>query len=108
MPPSIYRLYNGSLISHPLLLATPHRACFYYLTFLTSFLLTINPLLASRAWHPSMIRAVFVEALDKCFENVCELDLIFHSDKVCCIPVDVVLLLTPVVYMRPVCNYRVK
>ena len=27
--------------------------------------------------------AVFVEALDKCFENVCELDLIFHSDKVC-------------------------
>lgn len=26
--------------------------------------------------------AVFVETLDKCFENVCELDLIFHSDKV--------------------------
>lgn len=26
---------------------------------------------------------VFVEALDKCFENVCELDLIFHCDKVC-------------------------
>jgi len=25
---------------------------------------------------------VFVEVLDKCFENVCELDLIFHSDKV--------------------------
>lgn len=25
---------------------------------------------------------VFVETLDKCFENVCELDLIFHSDKV--------------------------
>lgn len=25
---------------------------------------------------------VFVEALDKCFENVCELDFIFHSDKV--------------------------
>ncbi|CAN0338321.1 unnamed protein product, partial [Phaeothamnion confervicola] len=25
---------------------------------------------------------VLVEALDKCFENVCELDLIFHSDKV--------------------------
>ena len=24
---------------------------------------------------------VFVEALDKCFENVCELDLVFHSDK---------------------------
>ena len=24
---------------------------------------------------------VFVEALDKCFENVCELDLIFHIDK---------------------------
>ncbi|RHY15540.1 hypothetical protein DYB37_012877 [Aphanomyces astaci] len=25
---------------------------------------------------------VFVETLDKCFENVCELDFIFHSDKV--------------------------
>jgi AP-3 complex subunit sigma len=25
---------------------------------------------------------VIVEALDKCFENVCELDLVFHSDKV--------------------------
>mmetsp|Transcript_22636 Transcript_22636/g.33094 ORF Transcript_22636/g.33094 Transcript_22636/m.33094 type:complete len:183 (-) Transcript_22636:138-686(-) len=25
---------------------------------------------------------VFVEALDQCFESVCELDLIFHSDKV--------------------------
>jgi AP-3 complex subunit sigma len=25
---------------------------------------------------------VFVETLDKCFENVCELDLIFHSQKV--------------------------
>lgn len=28
------------------------------------------------------MNVVFVEALDKCFENVCELDLIFHSDKV--------------------------
>jgi len=25
---------------------------------------------------------VFVESLDKCFENVCELDLIFHVDKI--------------------------
>lgn len=25
---------------------------------------------------------MFVETLDKCFENVCELDLIFHVDKV--------------------------
>nr|CAB3222297.1 AP-3 complex subunit sigma-2-like [Phallusia mammillata] len=25
---------------------------------------------------------VFVESLDRCFENVCELDLIFHVDKV--------------------------
>eukprot|EP00004_Rigifila_ramosa_P002269 TRINITY_DN12357_c0_g1_i1.p1 TRINITY_DN12357_c0_g1~~TRINITY_DN12357_c0_g1_i1.p1 ORF type:complete len:165 (-),score=48.35 TRINITY_DN12357_c0_g1_i1:30-524(-) len=25
---------------------------------------------------------VFVETLDRCFENVCELDLIFHLDKV--------------------------
>lgn len=29
-----------------------------------------------------LLGPVFVEALDKCFENVCELDLIFHSDKV--------------------------
>ncbi|XP_060014821.1 AP-3 complex subunit sigma-2 isoform X3 [Lagenorhynchus albirostris] len=27
---------------------------------------------------------VFVETLDKCFENVCELDLIFHMDKILC------------------------
>ncbi|XP_064472072.1 AP-3 complex subunit sigma-2-like isoform X1 [Ornithodoros turicata] len=27
-------------------------------------------------------KQVFVETLDKCFENVCELDLIFHVDKV--------------------------
>jgi len=25
---------------------------------------------------------VFVESLDRCFENVCELDLIFHFDEV--------------------------
>ncbi|VDK32756.1 unnamed protein product [Gongylonema pulchrum] len=25
---------------------------------------------------------VFVETLDRCFENVCELDLIFHANKV--------------------------
>jgi AP-3 complex subunit sigma len=25
---------------------------------------------------------VFVETLDRCFENVCELDLIFHPDRV--------------------------
>ncbi|XP_046293419.1 AP-3 complex subunit sigma-2 isoform X3 [Marmota monax] len=29
----------------------------------------------------SSFRMVFVETLDKCFENVCELDLIFHMDK---------------------------
>ncbi|CAG5133345.1 unnamed protein product [Candidula unifasciata] len=28
------------------------------------------------------LRKVFVETLDKCFENVCELDLIFHVEKV--------------------------
>lgn len=27
---------------------------------------------------------VLVEVLDKCFENVCELDLIFSPDKVSC------------------------
>ncbi|XP_060709043.1 arpin isoform X4 [Hemiscyllium ocellatum] len=34
---------------------------------------------------------VFVETLDKCFENVCELDLIFHMDKVHCILQEVVM-----------------
>lgn len=29
---------------------------------------------------------VFVETLDRCFENVCELDLIFHVDKVSATP----------------------
>jgi AP-3 complex subunit sigma len=29
---------------------------------------------------------VFVESLDRAFENVCELDLIFHFDEVCTSP----------------------
>jgi hypothetical protein len=33
--------------------------------------------------HPNFLQ-VFVETLDKTFENVCELDLIFHVDKVGC------------------------
>lgn len=32
--------------------------------------------------HSMFLFQVFVETLDKCFENVCELDLIFHVDKV--------------------------
>lgn len=32
--------------------------------------------------HACAVLSVFVETLDKIFENVCELDLIFHSDKV--------------------------
>ena len=39
-----------------------------------------------KVWHAMVLilicTIVFVETLDKCFENVCELDLIFHSDKV--------------------------
>jgi len=34
---------------------------------------------------------VFVESLDKCFENVCELDLIFHSDKVMYVLDDIIM-----------------
>lgn len=34
---------------------------------------------------PNLLQ-VFVETLDKCFENVCELDLIFHMDKVSSLP----------------------
>ena len=32
--------------------------------------------------HTLFLVQVFVECLDRCFENVCELDIIFHSDKV--------------------------
>lgn len=35
-----------------------------------------------------IIIQVFVETLDKCFENVCELDLIFHMDKVSFVVID--------------------
>lgn len=45
----------------------------------SSIPLSGRPCFARRQLNPF---AVFVEALDKCFENVCELDLIFHSDKV--------------------------
>ena len=38
---------------------------------------------ASNIWPlPPSFLQVFVETLDRCFENVCELDLIFHVDKV--------------------------
>jgi hypothetical protein len=44
----------------------------------------ISCLIISNFIHSGhLLYLVFVEALDKCFENVCELDLIFHSDKVC-------------------------
>jgi len=35
-----------------------------------------------RAYQNAPLAQVFVEAMDKSFENVCELDLIFHADKV--------------------------
>ena len=34
---------------------------------------------------------VFVETLEKCFENICELDLIFHVDKLHNILADMVM-----------------
>jgi hypothetical protein len=37
---------------------------------------------SSRRGGSSGTEKVFVESLDKCFENVCELDLIFHFDEV--------------------------
>lgn len=36
---------------------------------------------------------VLVEVLDKCFENVCELDLIFNPDKVIMIPLLMIIML---------------
>lgn len=41
---------------------------------------------------PPKLTQVFVETLDKCFENVCELDLIFHVDKVSAIQREISLL----------------
>ncbi|KAF5374867.1 hypothetical protein D9758_000057 [Tetrapyrgos nigripes] len=38
-----------------------------------------------------MAQRVFVESLDRAFENVCELDLVFHFDEVGCIDLDVVV-----------------
>lgn len=32
---------------------------------------------------PISILKVLVESLDRAFENVCELDLVFHFDEVC-------------------------
>ena len=47
-------------------------------------LLYSTPNVASKtcALTRSYLLQVFVETLDRCFENVCELDLIFHVDKV--------------------------
>ncbi|XP_059779889.1 AP-3 complex subunit sigma-1-like [Balaenoptera ricei] len=36
----------------------------------------------SKFYQPYNLIQLFVETLDKCFENVCELDLIFHVDNV--------------------------
>ncbi|XP_021104697.1 AP-3 complex subunit sigma-1-like [Heterocephalus glaber] len=36
----------------------------------------------SKFYQPYNLIHVFMETLHKCFENVCELDLIFHVDKV--------------------------
>lgn len=38
---------------------------------------TVVVVTVTRADHPQ----VFVESLDRAFENVCELDLIFHYDE---------------------------
>ncbi|KQK84781.1 AP-3 complex subunit sigma-2 [Amazona aestiva] len=48
-------------------------------TILTS---SANQKVGIRSSDNSANQKVFVETLDKCFENVCELDLIFHMDKV--------------------------
>lgn len=39
-----------------------------------------------------------METLDKCFENVCELDLIFHMDKVSFQVYDVHFMMTRVTF----------
>ena len=42
----------------------------------------ISPQVAEEVNNNNFVFQVFVETLDKCFENVCELDLIFHMEKV--------------------------
>ena len=42
------------------------------------------PLAASGRLRCDHVLEVFVQVLDSCFENVCELDLIYHFDRVLC------------------------
>ena len=51
-----------------------------------------------------------METLDKCFENVCELDLIFHIDKVRILwyhmSCSLIMLKTGALYLARDCNGR--
>ncbi|XP_070318438.1 AP-3 complex subunit sigma-1 isoform X5 [Odocoileus virginianus] len=61
------------------------RWFFHSLEHVGNSVVTVFPLWLSQIFEEEGVLSmhkVFVETLDKCFENVCELDLIFHVDKV--------------------------
>lgn len=85
----VHRLHHGSLLRLKGDLVTKStttcfsRPCFcLLLSTLSSRFPHMTSSLDNSRSRATTLPAVFVEALDKCFENVCELDLIFHSDKV--------------------------
>ncbi len=45
-------------------------------------LIQVESMISLKRTRAIELMQVFVETLDRCFENVCELDLIFHVDKV--------------------------
>ena len=45
-------------------------------------LIQVSPVVVPKAHTITHLLQVFVESLDRAFENVCELDLVFHFDEV--------------------------
>ena len=67
--------------THRSCLAAPQDTKLIYRHFATLYFIVLCDKSESELGILDLIQ-VFVEVLDKCFENVCELDLIFHADKV--------------------------
>eukprot|EP01086_Lenisia_limosa_P004262 TRINITY_DN19365_c0_g1_i1.p1 TRINITY_DN19365_c0_g1~~TRINITY_DN19365_c0_g1_i1.p1 ORF type:complete len:150 (-),score=18.28 TRINITY_DN19365_c0_g1_i1:77-526(-) len=73
-PPTVCNFVDGSsLLGEGTKLIYRHYATLYFIFCVDSS--------ESELAILDIIRAL-VESMDKCFENVCELDLIFHSDKI--------------------------
>eukprot|EP01104_Vermistella_antarctica_P011896 TRINITY_DN3367_c0_g1_i3.p2 TRINITY_DN3367_c0_g1~~TRINITY_DN3367_c0_g1_i3.p2 ORF type:complete len:165 (+),score=36.76 TRINITY_DN3367_c0_g1_i3:29-496(+) len=102
--PRLKRFYKPPLVddqqlvireSSQLIIKRPDRGCnfrggetfndkntkIFYRHYATLFFIFIVDASESELGILDLIQ-VFVETLDKCFENVCELDLIFHMDRI--------------------------